>query len=93
MLVAKPYLNQDGVPDDGSDKVLWSTGARPPAIARQSIRAPAGLPNAQWVDSCSTAHAYQFDNPSSDWTCSNSADELVNYKITFCPKVAKIPDK
>jgi Thaumatin family len=36
---------------------------------------------------CKSAYAYQFDDPSSDWTCSNTADQLVNYTVTFCPNV------
>ncbi len=34
---------------------------------------------------CPTAYAYQFDDASSDWTCNNTADDLVNYKVIFCP--------
>jgi len=34
---------------------------------------------------CPTAYAYQFDDASSDWTCNNTTDELVNYRVVFCP--------
>ncbi len=35
-------------------------------------------------NNCSTAYSFQFDDQSGDFTCYDTSDQLVNYKITFC---------
>ncbi len=33
---------------------------------------------------CPSAYSYQFDDTSSDWSCQNTAAQLVNYSVSFC---------
>jgi hypothetical protein len=40
---------------------------------------------------CPTAYSYQFDDVSSDWSCQDTADQLVNYTVTFCGVGGKGP--
>jgi hypothetical protein len=35
-------------------------------------------------DACPSAYSYQYDDPSSSYTCPNTR-QGVNYTITFCP--------
>ena len=35
-------------------------------------------------DACPIAYSYQFDDPSSNWSCPNPSDGLVNYEVEFC---------
>jgi hypothetical protein len=47
-----------------------------------------GEPGARWPwtfkDACPIAYSYQFDDPSSDWSCPNPDASLNNYVVTFC---------
>jgi len=36
---------------------------------------------------CPSAYSYQFDDVASDFTCTNTVANQVNYKVTFCPSV------
>ena len=33
---------------------------------------------------CPVAYSYQFDDPSSNWSCPNTVDQLVGYYVQFC---------
>jgi len=66
----------------GASNANWVTAAKYPGVGIGGLGFDRILKRA-----CTSAYAYQFDDPSSDWTCNNSADELVNYKVTFCPSV------
>ncbi|MDO8432035.1 MAG: thaumatin family protein [Candidatus Binatus sp.] len=33
---------------------------------------------------CPSAYSYQFDDTSSDWSCTNTTNLLVNYTVSFC---------
>lgn len=35
-------------------------------------------------NACPTAYSFQFDDQASDWSCYSSADQVVNYTVTFC---------
>ena len=49
----------------------------------------AGGGSATWTSifkaACPTAYSYQFDDPSSTFTCADPAGGEVDYEITFCP--------
>jgi hypothetical protein len=66
----------------GASNANWIAAARYPGVGTDGI----GY-DTIFKQACKRAYAYQFDDPSSDWTCNNTADELVNYKVTFCPNV------
>ncbi|MGB5813463.1 MAG: thaumatin family protein, partial [Polyangiales bacterium] len=36
---------------------------------------------------CPAAYSYQYDDPSSNWSCPNPSDDLVDYKIDFCLEI------
>jgi len=38
---------------------------------------------------CPLAYSYQYDDPSSNWDCTNSATGLNNYRLIFCGAAAK----
>lgn len=40
-------------------------------------------------DGCPLAYSYQYDDPSSNWDCTNSATGLNNYRLVFCGGAAK----
>jgi hypothetical protein len=35
-------------------------------------------------NACPAGYSYQFDDQASDWSCYSTADQLVNYTVSFC---------
>ncbi|GEM_PF-2566457 len=35
-------------------------------------------------NACPSAYSFQFDDQASDWSCYGTADQVVNYTVTFC---------
>jgi hypothetical protein len=65
----------------GPTNANWLAAAKFPGVGGKNL---IGFEN-YFKAACPTAYAYQFDDPSSDWTCNNTADKLVNYRVIFCP--------
>ena len=46
------------------------------------------VPGARWPHTtkarCPLAYSFQFDDPSSNWTCPNPATDLNDYRVVFC---------
>jgi hypothetical protein len=64
----------------GPTNQSWLTAAQYPGVGTAGVGYEKTFKAA-----CPTAYAYQFDDASSDWTCNNTADQLANYKVVFCP--------
>ncbi len=65
----------------GPTNADWLTAAKYPGVGGKNR---AGFEK-YFKLACPTAYAYQYDDPSSDWTCNNTNDKLVNYRVIFCP--------
>ena len=89
-------LNQDGVPDrtDGVNCTTETCYCGPQGVYSGTCgptnpgwnAAATGVGNwpAVFKAACPVAYAYQFDDPSSNWSCKNGQSDLVDYRVEFC---------
>lgn len=93
-------LNDVGVPDgtQGVDcttetcycgpQGVYSGSCGPTNPSWNAAAQAVGTSGTGWTSifksACPVAYAYQFDDPSSDWSCDNTGDALVGYEVQFC---------
>ena len=100
-------LNEDGVPDGSGDvscdsetcycgpQGVYSGACGPTNPDWNAAALAVGSDTTGWPSifkaACPVAYSYQFDDPSSNWSCLNTADQLVDYNIQFCVGGGKGP--
>lgn len=67
---------------------IYSGACGPTNPSWLQAAAALGGGTAKWPErfksACPTAYSYQFDDPSSVWSCPNPAQGLNRYRVTFC---------
>ena len=89
-------LNSKGVPN-GTDSVdcnsetcycgpqgIFSGACGPTNPAWNTAAGNVGNWTNVFKAACPVAYSYQYDDPSSNWSCPNPADDLINYRVDFC---------
>ncbi|MEM9730706.1 MAG: thaumatin family protein [Myxococcota bacterium] len=89
-------LNDIGVPD-GTGGVnctteacycgpqgIYSGACGPTNPAWNTASANVGNWATTFKNACPVAYAYQYDDPSSNWSCPNPADDVNDYRVAFC---------
>jgi hypothetical protein len=100
-------LNSTGVPDGtgGADcstqtcycgpQGIYSGTCGPTNAGWATAAAALGTNGQSWPQvfksACPVAYSYQFDDPSSNWSCKNSPSLLLGYKVRFCAGGGKGP--
>jgi len=88
-------LNDVGAPNGGDvdctketcycgPQAIFSSTCGPTNPDWQRAEAAVGNWATVFKEACPVAYSYQYDDPSSNWSCPNPADDLVDYRVEFC---------